>query len=385
MKVPSQFASPLYLDYAASTPPDEEVVDSMLPWMREMHANPHSGHLHGQRAAAALQDAAATIADLIGADASEIVFTSGATEANNLALRGWLAGHPAQLAVSSIDHKSILEVARGLGRQGVHVTELKADHNGHVIVGYEALRNDAIERNLISVCHVNNELGTIQRIESLAERLDNTWRLHVDASQSAGKIPIDVGRANIALLSLSSHKMYGPAGIGALFVDANIRKQMSPLLLGGGQQDGLRPGTVPVFLAVGFATAVRLAQARMEQDAATLEVAAEKFLQRLRELDISSEIIGDPTYRLPGHLSIRIRGIDADDLLNTVSPRISVSAGAACESGELLVSHALRGIGLNERAAAEVIRISLGRGVTVEQAVAAAEALADGVNQVNTR
>lgn len=385
MNMPGDVVRPMYLDHAASAPPREEVVESMLPWMRQWHANPHSSHFHGQRAAAAVEDALCAVGDLIGADPTEVILTSGATEANNLALQGWLTSESAQLAVSPVDHKSILEVARMLRRRGVSVTELAVDRTGHVMVDQGALAAKLGARSLLSVCHANSELGTVQRIECISKQLGEGWQLHVDASQSAGKVPIDVKRANIAFLSLSSHKMRGPGGIGALFVDVDVRGQLSPILFGGGQQRGVRPGTIPVFLAVGFGTAARLARARQQQEAASLTRAADVFLDRLKAQHVSHHVVGDPVHRLPGHVSVRIEGVDADDLLRVVSPRLSASTGAACQSGELAASHALRGIGLDEQAASEVVRISFGGDVSEERAATAAEIIAQGVARVTDR
>lgn len=373
---------PLYLDHPASTPPAEEVIEAMLPWLRSAHANPHAANLHGQRAAAAVEQARADVAALIGADPSEIVFTSGATEANNLALRGfWPAsGAAGVMAVSAIEHKSVLETAQDLAAAGLSVCALSVDSCGRVAPeAIDALRKDIATTILVSCAHANNELGTVQDLARLATAVQSIGgRFHVDASQSAGKIPLDAGALGLDLVSVSSHKLYGPAGIGALFVAADLRARMRAQMTGGGQEGGLRSGTVPVFLAVGFGRAAALAALRQDDDARHMRALVAAFLWQLGEAGVEHRLL-TPIDGLPGFVSLALPHVEAADLLDRLAPELSASTGSACSAGELRASHVLRAIGMNENAARQVVRIGFGRCNTVAQARLAARKLAEVV------
>ena len=379
----------LYLDHPASTPPSDEVIDAMLPWLREQHANPHSSHRHGQHAAAALEDARASIADLIKADPTEIVFTSSATESNNLVLQGVAANVSGKclLALSGIEHMSLLEPARYLSGRGVMIKTLPVDREGRILQSAmkEAL-SDKVDLKVVAIGHGNNEIGTVQSIKELADCAHESGAfVHVDASQTAGKISIDVESMGIDTASLSSHKMYGPAGIGALFVSRRMRNHLKPMMYGGGQERGLRPGTVPVFLAVGFGTAANIANRRMSDDARHLAALTDAFVNCLERLQIAHVILGNRTQKLPGLLSVSVPGIDAADLLDCVAPYLSASMGSACTAGELRASHVLRAIGLDETQAWQVVRIGFGRGNTLQDAEAAAHILHQGITKVAAR
>lgn len=381
---------PLYLDNAASTPPADEVIEAMLPWLRHTHANPHSEHFHGRRAADAVEAARDAVAELIGANVSDVVFTSGATEANNLALKGLLsaAGPRRHLWLSDIEHKSLREPARALASQGVTVTRIAVDARGRI--AREAFA-DAMEQaratpGLVAITHGNNEIGTVQPIAEIEPyvRGYGHW-LHVDASQSAVREPIDVLQLRCDLLCLSSHKLYGPGGIGALYVAPDLRGQLQPQMHGGGQEGGLRSGTVPPFLAVGFGVAARMALRRMDEDRAHLRQLAGVFERYLIDAGIPYELIGDPESRLPGHLSLRFPGIDAEDLLAVLGPKLSASTGAACAAGELRASQVLRALGLDEQTAGEVVRLSFGRGLSLELAEWAADQVAHALHRIRDR
>jgi cysteine desulfurase len=376
---------PLYLDHPATTPPAEEVIEAMLPWLRTAHANPHADNLHGQRAAAALEQARSEVASLIGADPSEIVFTSGATEANNLALRGFWprSGAKGVLAVSAIEHKSVLETARDVASGGVSVCMLPADPSGRVAPeAIDPLRSHTAATILVSCAHANNELGTVQDLARLAAAVQNIGgRFHVDASQSAGKIPMDASALGLDLVSVSSHKLYGPAGIGALFVAADLRGRMRPLLTGGGQEGGLRSGTVPVFLAVGFGRAAALAVARQDNDARHLRLVAAAFLAQLHDAGVEHRVL-TPADGLPGLISLAMPGVEAADLLDRLAPELSASTGSACAAGELRASHVLRAIGLEEAQARQVLRLGFGRTNTAQQARDVARLLATTVKRM---
>lgn len=381
----------LYLDHPASTRPDEEVIEAMLPWLRDGHANPHAENRHGQRAAAAVEAARAEIAALIGADSSEIVFTSGATEANNLALRGFWPAKPlnGRLGLSAIEHKSLLETARDLADHGVSVHILALDAQGRIdpdAVRAWAEANDTAAPWLVSCGHANNEVGIVQDIAELADVVHSAGgRFHVDAAQSMGKLPLDVGSWGIDLASLSSHKIYGPAGIGALFVAADLRPAMRPQLTGGGQEGGLRSGTVPVFLAVGFGRAAAIAARRLAEDEHHLQQVVSAFLVQLAGEGVQHCLLSPKNGGLPGLISLHLPGFEAADLLDRLGPFASVSTGSACSAGELRASHVLRALGLNETDAGQVLRLGFGRGNSPAQARQFAHQLAETMGRMRSQ
>lgn len=381
---------PLYLDFAASTPPADEVVDAMLPWLRHAHANPHSEHFHGRRAARAIDEAREAVAALIGGQPEGVVFTSGATEANNLALKGLLSitGSRTHLWLADTEHKSLREPAHYLSKAGVVVTRLAVQSTGLVDVSAlpAALNTPQLTPGMVAIAHGNNEIGTLQPLPELAERVHAYGHLlHVDAAQSAGRVPLDVEAIDCDLMCLSSHKLYGPGGIGALYVAPDLQDQIEPQLHGGGQEGGVRSGTVPAFLAVGFGAAATLARQRVAQDAERQKQLAAAFLAALSEYGVAFQLIGHPTQRLPGHLSLRFPGLDAEDLLARLAPELSASTGAACAAGELRSSHVLRAVGLSERDAGEVIRFTLGRTTREEDVSVAAERTAVAIRRIQER
>lgn len=378
---------PLYLDHPASTRPAEEVIDAMLPWLRESHANPHADNIHGQRAAVAVEEARAQIAECIGADTSEIVFTSGATEANNLALRGvWPSSSiRGRLAISHIEHKSLLETANDLASAGLTLIELPADHRGNIqsLVLREHV-GSAKDPLWVTCAHANNELGVVQDVAAIGRIVrEQGGHLHVDAAQSLGKLAVSVIEWDVDLVSLSSHKIYGPAGIGALFVSTSLRGRMRPQITGGGQEGGLRSGTVPAFLAVGFGKAVELANSRRSKDAHHLEAVVHAFTAELKAMGVAHETLSPSAAGLPGLVSLQLTGIDAADLLDRLAPQISASTGSACSAGELRASHVLRSIGMEEAQAREVMRLGFGRDNTPAQAQWVAQQIAQRVKHIH--
>jgi len=378
------------LDFAASTPPAEEVVEAMIPWLRGAHANPHSDHWHGRRAALAVEVAREAVASLVGGQPDGVVFTSGATEANNLALKGMLSpsGHRRNLWLAETEHKSILEPARFLAANGIAVQRLPVLSTGVIETDMLQARLRESERTpgIVAVSHGNNEIGTLQSLTALAEVAHSFGHLlHVDASQSAGRVPIHMEDDGCDLLCLSSHKMYGPAGIGALYVIPELLGELQPLLHGGGQEGGRRSGTVPTFLAVGFGEAALLAKRRLVEDQRRSVQVVEEFLRALRQDGSPFTLIGHPHQRLPGHLSLRFEGVDAEDMLTLLAPSLSVSTGAACAAGELRASHVLRAVGLDEGAAGEVVRLTFGRQTTPEQANCAARLVAAARDRILER
>lgn len=376
--------APLYLDHNASSPPFPEVVDAMLPWLHEGHANPHSDHLHGRRAAMAVAQAKASIGALVGADADDIVLTSGATESNNLVLQGFLGFHGSRAALihSAIEHACVMETGEFLAAKGVRRIVVGVDNHGRIDpqVVRESVEATNGARTLVSLIHANNEIGTVARLAEVSAAIDGTGALfHSDASQSAGWVNLDVGPMGLDFLTLSSHKLGGPAGIGALFVAPDLRQELSPLSFGGGQQGGLRPGSIPVFLAVGFGVACDLAAKRRSEDVRHSNALVKAFIHELKERSVAFEILGDPEQRLPGLLSVRLHGVDARDLLDRLGPRLSASTSSACAAGELRASHVLRAIGLTEAEAMEVMRLGFGRCTTLHEARAASNLVCDAL------
>lgn len=369
--------NPLYLDHNASTPPFDEVVEAMMPWLRESHANPHAEHVPGRRAAAAVDAAKASIGALIGADADDIVLTSGATESNNLIIQGVLRkpGLRTALVHSKLDHKSVRALASALAGDGYEVRSVGVDASGRV--GADALLATvaacASERVLVSLIHASNEIGTVQDLGELALVVAQTEALlHLDAVQSAAWVPLDVASGTVDFVTLSAHKLGGPMGIGACYIAPDLRSELRPMMHGGGQQGGTRPGTVPVFLAVGFGVACELARRRQEHDRCLAAASAEAFVQSLRERGVLFDVLGDPNARLPGLCSLRFHSVDASDLLGRTGARLAASTGSACAAGELRASEVLRAIGLSEDEANQVVRFGFGRGMSaasVQEAV----------------
>ncbi len=372
-------AAPIYLDYQATTPVDPRVVEAMSSYWNEEFGNAHSSnHAFGWRADEAVQKARQSVADLIGADAKEIVFTSGATEANNLAILG-LLGHTmagkTRVVVSAIEHKCVLQSARQLSRVGYEIVLAPVRPTGHVdLDALGPLIDDGTA--LVSIMTVNNEIGTIQPIEEISILCRRAGAVfHTDAAQAGTAMKIDVDRLGVDMMSLSSHKFYGPKGIGALYVQHAVRDCLRPIIHGGGQECGLRSGTLPVPLCVGFGTAADIMKDRLSHDLISLQINRDVFLQTLRLEAINFETNGSGNSHL-GSLNIRLPGIDAEILTTNLQPRLAISTGAACASGISEPSHVLRAIGLTAEQASECVRVGFGRVTTEEQAREAAHLLA---------
>ena len=381
-------ATVVYADYQATTPVDPRVIEAMTPFWHDAFGNPHSAeHSVGWRAARAVQEAAVSVGALIDADAEEIIFTSGATEANNLALFGLAIGAPPsrnRLLVSSIEHKCVLAAARALAeRQGFVVETLAVDHQG--FVDPEALRRSLDDDVLMaSIMAVNNEVGTVQAIAELGAILaEHGIPLHCDAAQAPCAMTVSGLADHADLISLSGHKIYGPQGIGALFVRHTLQDRMSPLIHGGGQQNGLRSGTVPVPLCVGMGTAARLVCG--ENACAERERIArqrDKFIARLREHGTAVTLNGPPTEaRHPGNANLRFDGYDGRDLLDRLQPRLAASTGAACASGMTESSHVLRALGRSSEETDASIRFSFGRFTTDAEIELAAALVLDALEE----
>ena len=362
----------------------------MLPWLRDWHANPHSDHFHGRRAHAAVEEARTSVATLIGADPEEIVFTSGATESVNLALQGYLRGYAGsgRLVHSSIEHACVREVGRALKSEGVDVQVVPVDRTGMVrqvdLQGALSLR--VTDRTLVSLIHANNEIGTVQPIGSLSRTARDAGALiHLDASQSAGWLPMEEMAQDVDLLTLSSHKLGGPAGIAALFIATGVERMIRPLVFGGGQESGLRSGTVAPFLAVGFGEACRLIRLKRDAFFARAKAAADAFIASLGAGDVEFELIGHPTDRLPGLCSIRFVGVPAVELLGRLNRVLSASSSSACSSGQVRASPVLRALALSEEEAMEVIRFGFGCGLDNFEASSLATAVSEAVLSIVKR
>lgn len=382
--------SPIYLDHQSTTPVDPRVVEAMAPWWTDDFGNAASRtHVFGWRAEAAVEAARATLARAVGAaDPAEIVFTSGATESDNLALQGVaraLRARGDHLVTVATEHPAVLDTARALVAEGFTLTELPVDGRG--LVDPDDVARALGDRTvLVSVMWANNEIGVLQPLEAIAERCcARGVLLHSDAAQAVGKVPVDAGAAGVDLLSFTAHKLYGPKGIGALRVRrGRPRVRLAPLLFGGGHEGGLRSGTLPVPLIVGFARAVELALAEREAEAARLTALRTRLLERLQAGLDGVFVNGDLARRLPGNLNVGFARGDADGLLAAL-PELAISTGSACASARAERSHVLRALGLAEDALRASVRIGLGRGTTPEEVDEAAERLVAAVRAQRAR
>ncbi|MFK4386986.1 cysteine desulfurase family protein [Bradyrhizobium sp. USDA 223] len=349
----------IYLDHQATTAADPRVIDAMMPWWRERAANAHSTHIKGQAARDAIEGARADVAALIGAEPGEIIFTSGATEASNLALRGSL-GRGRHAITTTIEHSCVRETLRMLSKQGVSVTEVGVSGDG--VVDPSAIESSiSSNTRIVSVMAVNNEVGTVQALADIgASCRSHDVAFHTDAAQAAGKTPLDVKGMKIDLLSISAHKLYGPQGIGALYCRQSLRSGLTPILTGGGQERGTRSGTLPTALCVGFGAACRIAAAEMASESARLMDLRERFLARLLGSVDGIQVNGSLTERIAGNLNLAFDGIDAESLLYRL-PDLALSTGSACSSAAIAPSHVLLAMGLSQEAAQSSVRIGFGR------------------------
>ena len=369
---------PIYLDNQATTPCDPRVLALMLPWFSERFGNPHSvEHQMGRDAEAAVEAAREEVAALIGAEPREIVLTSGATEANNIAIKGAARharrmGDPRRRVVTvATEHKCVLESVADTAEDGFEPVVLPVEPDGRL--DPEALRRALAEPTLlVSVMAVNNETGVIQDIPSLAVITRGAGALfHTDAAQAVGKLPMDV--QGIDLLSLSGHKLYGPKGVGALYVRRRPRVRLAPLFSGGGQERGLRSGTLPTPLVVGLGEACRLARLEMQDEALRLAELRDRLLAGLRRHMPELQVNGSTRHRIPGNLNITFPAAALE--LMRAAPELCVSTGSACSSAEVEPSYVLRAMGLSDAAAARTLRLGLGRFTSAADVDYAAEAL----------
>jgi cysteine desulfurase len=365
----------IYLDHNATTPLDPAVLEAMLPFLQDEFGNASSVHSPGQRARAAVESGRESVAALIGAKPSQIVFTSGGTEADNLAILGAVKASNApnkHIITTLIEHHAVLQTCQALEKEGVAVSYIAPNPSGIVSANsiVRALRPETV---LITVMHANNELGNIQPIEEIG-RIAREAKIvfHVDAVQSAGKLPIDAHTIGADLLSLSAHKIYGPKGIGALYVRSGSR--IEPVFRGGQHERGLRPGTENVASIVGFGKAADLARQHMTDDPARIAILRDRFESALCDAIAGIRINGDPPRRLCNTTNITVPGASGESLVIALDlQQIACSTGAACSSGAIEPSHVLLAIGLSDSDARSSIRFSLGRTTTpaeIERAIA---------------
>lgn len=381
-----QDAKTIYADYQATTPVDSHVQAKMVPYWGKSFGNPHSSdHIIGWRAAEAVRDAAASVAALVGADADEIVFTSGATEANNLALLGLARRAPAgrrRILVSAIEHKCVLAAARSLaGVGGFAVETIPVDREGFMDLAKLA---EQLDETVLVVCvmAVNNEIGTLQDIPRIAELLaPHGVLLHCDAAQAPCAMDVSDLTRHADLVSLSGHKIYGPQGIGALYIRREVQGRIEPLIYGGGQQEGLRSGTVPVPLCVGMAAAADILRTpEAPKERARLARQRDTFLHLLKTGPFPIALngpVGDR--RHSGNVNVQFTGFDAPGILGALQPRLAASTGSACTSGAPEPSHVLRAIGLSDLQSESSIRFSFGRFTTDEEIEEAARLVAQAL------
>jgi len=361
---------PIYLDNHATTPLDPRAREAMMPYLTEMFGNPHStNHLYGYEAEAAVEYARERIAGVIGAEPREIIFTSGATESNNLAIKGagyfqerLETGAKRHIVTALTEHKCVLESARRLERQGFRVTWLGVDGDGRIDLEElsAALTDDTL---LVSIMAANNEIGTLAplaEIGALCRAKDVLF--HTDAAQAFGKIPLDVNVMNVDLMSISAHKVYGPKGIGALYVRRRPRVRLEPLIDGGGQERGLRSGTLPAPLCVGFGEAAAIAGQEMAEEAPRLQALRDRLRDGL-QAGLKNLVVNGPGPngpRLPNNLNVSFAGVDAGALMADLKG-LAVSSGSACSTASVKPSYVLRAVGLSDELSRASLRFGIGR------------------------
>ncbi|MGP1386164.1 MAG: IscS subfamily cysteine desulfurase [Thainema sp.] len=382
---------PIYLDYNATTPVDPVVLETMLPYFTEHFGNPSSlVHQYGWEAEAAVKQARAAISSAINAEPEEIIFTSGATEADNLAIKGVAEAYFSQgrhIVTVKTEHSAVLDPCRYLESLGFEVTYLDVQPDGLLDLDTleKALRDDTI---LVSVMAANNEIGVLQPLAEIGQICrDRNILFHTDAAQALGKIPLNVEAMQIDLMSLTAHKIYGPKGIGALYVRRRRpRVQLAPQLHGGGQEWGLRSGTLYTPQIVGFAKAVELALAEMATEGQRQQQLRDRLWQSLSQLE-GIYLNGHPTQRLPGNLNVSVAGVDGQALLLGLQPIVAVSSGSACSSASMEPSHVLTALGRSKELAYASIRLGIGRFTTPEEIDTVAEsaiATIQSLRQVQT-
>lgn len=377
---------PLYFDYQSTTPVDPRVVQKMIPYFTEKFGNPHSrSHFFGWEAEEAVEEARAKIARLIGAEAKEIIFTSGATESNNLAIKGLASFYRDKknhIITLSTEHKCVLDTCRHLEQDGFSVTYLPVNTNG--IVDLDLLKSHITEKTLlISIMAINNEIGVIQPLKEIGQiARDNGVFFHCDIAQGFGKIQIDVNDLNIDLASISGHKIYAPKGIGALYVRrSKPRVRLLPLINGGGQERGMRSGTLPVALIVALGEASEIALNEMHKDYEHVKRLSDLMLNNITKNVPEVYLNGDPVLRYPGNLNLSFAYIEGESMILAIKD-LAVSSGSACTSSSLEPSYVLKALGVDPEMAHTSIRFGLGRFTTEAQVQYASELIVSKIHHL---
>ncbi len=358
---------PIYLDYQATTPLDPRVLEAMMPYFTGKFGNPHSrSHQFGWDAEEAVEEARRNVAKLIGADEREVIFTSGATESNNLAIKGvahFYKDRRNEIVTVVTEHKCVLDTCRHLEQEGFKVTYLPVQQNG--LVDLDQLRAAVTDKTVIvSVMAVNNEIGVIQPLREIGEIAHAKGAFfHTDAAQATGKIPLDVNAMNIDLMSISGHKIYGPKGVGALYVRRKPRVRLEAMINGGGQERGMRSGTLSPPLCVGLGEACRIASEEMGQDLAHVQQLSTRFYDRITAALPDVFLNGDREQRFPGNLNLSFAYVEGESMIMAIRD-LAVSSGSACTSASLEPSYVLRALGVEEEMAHTSIRFGIGRFTT---------------------
>jgi len=375
----------IYLDYQSTTPCDPRVLEAMLPYFSEHFGNPHSrNHPHGWIAESAVEKAREQVAAILNADPREIIFTSGATESNNLAIKGVAQFHKDRknhIITCVTEHKCVLDSCRHLQEEGFSITYLPVQKNG--LIDLDQLQQAITPQTLlVSIMAVNNEIGVIQDLNSIGKICrDKGVLFHTDAAQAVGKIPLDVEAMNIDLLSLSGHKFYAPKGIGALYVRRKPRVRLHTLINGGGQERGLRSGTLPTPLCVGLGKACVLAQEENKEETKRLQTLSNHLYQGIMDNLTEVYLNGDREQRIPGNLNFSFAYVEGEGLMMAIK-ELSVSSGSACTSASLEPSYVLRALGVEEELAHTSIRLGLGRFTTVQEVDLATEKIINAVQRL---
>jgi len=376
---------PIYLDNQSTTAVDPRIMDEMLPYFTQKFGNPHSrSHSFGWESEAAVEDARAKVADLIGADPREVIFTSGATESNNLAIKGiarFYRDKKNHVITVKTEHKCILDACRHLEEEGFLVTYLSVGVDG--LIDLEELKSAITDKtSLVSIMAVNNEIGVIQPIEEIGKICrDRGVFFHSDIAQGFGKIPIDVNKSNIDLASISGHKIYAPKGIGALYVRKKPRVRLEPMINGGGQERGMRSGTIPTPLVVGLGKAAEIAKSEMDDEYQRIKYLSEKFINKIQSHAKDVFLNGSREHRYPGNINLSFAYIEGESMILSIKD-LAVSSGSACTSASLEPSYVLKSIGVGDELAHTSIRFGIGRFTTEEEIDYAADLILSKVEKL---
>jgi cysteine desulfurase len=371
----------IFLDYNSTTPVDPQVLDAMIPWFSDRPGNAASAHFAGRQASFAVDKARSSVAQMLGVRDSEIIWTSGATESNNTILRGF--DHPDEarrrILVGATEHKAVLDAADYLTTTGWAVDLVPVDSNGEVDAeGYRELLADDVA--LVSLMYANNETGVVHEIRELAAEAHGVGALfHSDCAQAPGRIPLDIAQLGVDFASFSAHKMYGPKGVGCMYVSRNV--ELNPLMYGGGHERGMRSGTTNVPGVVGFGLAAELISEHGEQESSALGALRDALTERLQNRIENVQVAGEHRNRLPNTLCIRFTGADAEAVMAN-APDLAISSGSACSALVPAASHVLRAMGISERDAFEYLRFSVGRMTTDDEIAQAVDSVIVAVERV---